>query len=114
MWVAGVVLVVSATSGASFAKKAEPSYDDLTHFTAKERARLMRGKSVKRKFHIEIDEVSYRAGLSYRLVQGSPLDVVRVLRSPQGIAKAIPYGIEATTFEEKDGVAKVRIQQNMV
>ena len=80
-------------------------------FTAEERALLWQGKLVKRKFLLEMDDVKYRAGLSYRLVEADPLDVVRVLRSPQGIAKAIPYGIEATTYGEKDGLAMVRIRQ---
>lgn len=80
-------------------------------FSSEEMELLWAGKSVKRKFHLDVDDVRYRAGLSYRLVRGAPLDVVRVLRSPQGIAKAIPYGIEATTFEERNGVSKIRIRQ---
>lgn len=79
--------------------------------TPAERERLSTGKSVKRKFHLDIDDVKYRAGLSYRLVRGTPLDVVSALRSPQGIVRSIPYGVEATTIEERDGVSKVRIKQ---
>ncbi len=80
-------------------------------FSQEEKLRLASGRSVKRKFHLDLDDVVYRAGLSYRLVRARPLDVVRVLRSPQGIARSIPYGIEATTVEERDGVSKVRIRQ---
>lgn len=79
--------------------------------TPKERELLATGKSVKRKFLLDVDDVQYRAGLSYRLVHGSPLDVVSVLRSPQGMVRSIPYGVEATTIEEKNGVSRVRIRQ---
>lgn len=83
-------------------------------FSAEEKTQLLSGESVKRKFMLKIDDVEYRAGICYRLVQASPMDVMRALRAPGGIKKALPYGVEATTLRELDGVAEVRIVQGKV
>lgn len=103
------VVVVSAWSAPTRAEPVEQASSSA--FSHQERRRLWGGKSVKRKFHLEVADVRYRAGLSYRLVKGRPMDVVGALRSPRGLARAIPYGLEATTLDEQDGVARVRIKQ---
>jgi len=102
------VVMLSAAHGEVLAKN-ERALDPV--FSVEERQRLFDGKSVKRKFHLEVNEVSYRAGLAYRLVRSTPLDVVSALRSPQALMRAIPYGVEATTLGERDGIARVRIRQ---
>jgi hypothetical protein len=82
-----------------------------TELSLDERERLLNGKSVKRKFHLEVNDVTYRAGLAYRLVRSTPLEVVSALRSPKALARAIPYGLDAVQLGERDGVARVRIRQ---
>jgi hypothetical protein len=66
---------------------------------------------VKRRFLIGSGEDAYHAGYSYRIVDASPLEVIRALRRPGGIVKEIPYGLEATTLSEEDGVTRMRIAQ---
>lgn len=83
----------------------------LSHFDSDEAASLVSGDSVRRKFQIRRGNIDYHAGLAYRLVQTSPMEVIRALRRPDGIVRAIPYGVEATTISESDGVARVRIRQ---
>lgn len=106
--VALVLVLLSAVRGEAHAQKALALHPELS---TQERELLVSGKSVKRKFHLEVNEVSYRAGLAYRLVRGTPLEVVSALRTPNALARAIPYGVEATTLGERDGVARVRIRQ---
>ncbi len=83
----------------------------FANFSQKDRVTLGQELSVKRRFQIQRGEVEYHAGLAYRLVQAKPMDVIRALRKPDGIVRAIPYAIEATTVSEADGVARVRIRQ---
>lgn len=80
-------------------------------FSSDELARLERGKSVKRRFEVEHKGEIYQAGLSYRLVEGTPMDVIRALRQPGAIAKVIPYGVSATVLSEEDGVTVMNIAQ---
>src|SRR5690606_39768237 len=76
--------------------------------TPKERELLATGKSVKRKCLLDLDDAQYRAGLSYRLVHGSPRDVLSVVRSPQGMLRPIRDGVGAPTIDAKTGVSRVR------
>lgn len=80
-------------------------------FKPAEIRRLERGKSVKRRFEMIHQGETYQAGLSYRLVQGTPMDVIRALRRPGAIAKVIPYGVSATVISEKEGVTVMKIAQ---
>lgn len=80
-------------------------------FSLAEQRRLLRGKSVKRRFEVVHQGDTYQAGLSYRLVEGTPMDVIRVLRKPGAIVKVIPYGVSATVLSEKDGVSVITISQ---
>ena len=106
--VALALVLLGAVRGEALAQQELTLHPDLSE---EERERLTIGKSVKRKFHLEVNEVTYRAGLAYRLVRGTPLEVVSALRSPNALARAIPYGLEATTLGERDGIARVRIRQ---
>jgi hypothetical protein len=110
MWGVAFLVLVSWSSW-SDARAQKPALAQDSSFTPDERLRLRSGKSVKRKFHLDVADVRYRAGLSYRLVKGTPIDVVSALRTPSGLARSIPYGLEATTLDERDGVARVRIKQ---
>ncbi len=80
-------------------------------FSSQELAQLERGKSVKRRFQVEHKGDIYRAGLSYRLVEGSPMDVIRALREPGAIVKVIPYGVSAKVLSEENGVTVMNIAQ---
>lgn len=80
-------------------------------FTSAEIRRLSRGKSVKRRFDLEYRGDTYQAGLSYRIIEGTPMDVIRALRQPGAIAKVIPYGLSATILSERDGVTVMKIAQ---
>lgn len=104
-------------TGQRLAKKASESAradSPSRPFSEEEKQQLLSGESVKRKFMLEMDKVEYRAGICYRLVRASPMDVMRALRAPGGIKKAMPYGVEATTIREHDGIAEVRIVQGKV
>jgi len=105
------LLLVCSVSSASSPRAQQASSGRLEPFSSREQKRLSKGKSVKRKFQIEQGGRSYHAGLSYRLVKGTPMDVIRTLRRPQAILTAIPYGLEATTLSEKRGVSRIRILQ---
>lgn len=80
-------------------------------FTPSEVRRLERGKSVKRRFEVNYQGDTYQAGLSYRLVEGTPMDVIRALRRPGALVQVIPYGVSATVLSEKDGVSVMKIAQ---
>lgn len=80
-------------------------------FTPAEIRRLERGKSVKRRFEVHHQGDTYQAGLSYRLVEGSPISVIRALREPGALVQVIPYGVSATVLSEKDGVSVMTIAQ---
>lgn len=80
-------------------------------FTSAEIRRLSKGKSVKRRFDLAHQGDEYQAGLSYRLIEGTPMDVMRALRQPGAIAKVIPYGVSSTILSEKDGVTVMKIAQ---
>lgn len=77
------VLLLCAAAGDSQAKR-ERERDPRTSvaFTQQEVARLERGKSVKRGFELSHAGTTYQAGLSYRLVEATPMDVIRALRKP--------------------------------
>lgn len=100
-----------AAPGSSSASAKSAPGEKQAPFNAEERALLVEGKSVKRGFVLQRDDIQYRAGLSYRLIEAHPMDVMRALRRPRGIEKSIPYGLEAVTFNEKSGVAQVHILQ---
>lgn len=108
----GVTLV-----GSTSAKKNSPAALGLerfetTHGFTEQQIRLLRdGQSVKRAFTIAHRGATYHAGYSYRLVETSPREVLRALRRPGGLVKAIPYALSATTLWEKDGVSRMRIAQ---
>lgn len=80
-------------------------------FSSEERAMFLQGKSVKRRLELKRNGRRYHAGLSYRLIQARPMDVMRVLREPGGVARVLPYGISATAESEKAGVTKMRVRQ---
>lgn len=107
--------LVSSSAGAIGAGVSQPQSPNfaaaLSHFDSEEVAQLVAGESVRRKFRIRRGNIDYHAGLGYRLIQTSPMEVIRALRRPDGIVRAIPYGVEATTVSENDGVARVRIRQ---
>lgn len=112
--VLGALALSTATSAdpmTSVEHKRVAQLPAFANFSPKDRVTLGRERSVKRQFHIKRGEVEYHAGLAYRLVQATPMDVIRALRRPDGIVRAIPYAIEATTISESDGVARVRIRQ---
>ncbi len=92
-------------------KAKRPQVNLQADFSPEERALLVDKKLVKRQFRLTVNKREYRAGLSYRLVQATPMDVMRALRRPDGIVRAIPYGIEAKTLSEHNGVAQVKIVQ---
>ncbi len=98
----------SAVRGSSAARGGSAKTPALTE---EERDLLFQGASVKRQFIIHRNGTRYHAGLSYRLVRARPLDVLRALRAPGGIAQVLPYGISATTHSEEAGVAKIRVRQ---
>lgn len=83
----------------------------LAPFNQDELRLLEEGQSVRRSFDIVRGERAYPAGLAYRLVHATPMDVMRALRRPGGIRKSIPYGIEARVVSEADGYAQMRILQ---
>lgn len=80
-------------------------------FSVAELRRLDAGKSVKRKFTIRTSGAVYHAGYSYRVVQTSPMEVIRLLRRPGELIEVIPYGLSAQVLSEKDGVSRMRIAQ---
>ena len=80
-------------------------------FSQGELKTLVSGGAVKRKFMIRRGYADYYGGYSYRLLRTTPLDVFRALRRPGGIARAIPYGVEARVLSENDGISRMRIVQ---
>lgn len=105
-----------AHSGALAKLDASPEPDRKTNaalaaFSDDEVAQLEAGKSVRTGFDFQRGHRKYHAGLAYRLVQASPMDVMRALRRPGGIQRSIPYGIEAKTVREENGYSQVRILQ---
>lgn len=119
-WVLVAHIAVAQTAQASWAsygalrRVAAPTPNlasTASGFTPTEMRRLERGKSVKRRFEMTYQGDTYQAGLSYRLVPGAPIDVIRALRQPGAIAEVIPYGVSATVLSEKDGVTVMKIAQ---
>lgn len=106
--------VAGAKTAPKFPRAAAPTFtmgSVPSGFKPGEIRRLERGKSVKRRFELTHQGDTYQAGLSYRLVEGTPMDVIRALRQPGAIAKVIPYGVSATVLSEKDGVTVMKIAQ---
>lgn len=115
---ASCALLVAASAAADGHDERRPFFSetdginaDMAGFSGAELARLHAGKSVKRRFLIGRGEEAYHAGYSYRLVHATPMQVIRALRQPDGIKKAIPYGLSATTISENNGVSRMRIAQ---
>jgi hypothetical protein len=102
--------VLCASAGDVHAKRHE-QMSHPTGFTRAELARLERGKSVKRGFELQHGGSTYQAGLSYRLVEATPMDVIRALRQPGGIVQVIPYGLSARVLSERDGISWITISQ---
>lgn len=110
-----LVLVLACCAGTSSVSASDDrpgsAAIEAQGFSPEEITRLQDGKSVKRAFFIGEGDGTYHAGYSYRLVQAPPMEVIRVLRRPGGLIKAIPYGLSATTLSEEDGVTRMRIAQ---
>lgn len=112
VWANGKLKVPDKELKESRAQRESPSGDrSLRPFTAAEIQLLESGESVKRKFRIPRPDAIYHAGYSYRLVEATPMDIIRALRAPDGIVEVIPYGRSATTLSESDGMSRMRIRQ---
>lgn len=110
-FVAGAMVLWSATglagAGKDGSRENEPG--PVSALSADERRALYGGEMVTRSFAFERRGASYRAGISYYLVEAERPAVLSWLRQPGALEEALPHARAATLLAENDGISTIRM-----